>query len=87
MTIGEIMKDLQDQLQQEKDFNNELKDLLTKSKHNTDRAINVGQKAADLLETKQEDIEYLVKERFHRSVFHGCVYFMILVGIVISLFS
>ena len=29
----------------------------------------------------------LLKEKFHRSVFHGCVYFMILVGIVISLFS
>tara|TARA_R110000803_G_C11903401_1_gene312381 strand:+ start:289 stop:615 length:327 start_codon:yes stop_codon:yes gene_type:complete len=81
-------------LKTEKEFNSDLQDLLKDSSDTSQKAIDVGQKAADLLESKEEDIGTLQDKiqierikAFNRTVFHGCVYFMLFVFLIIKIFS
>ena len=86
--------DLSDDLKTEKEFNAELQELLKDSSDTSQKAIDVGQRAANLLESKEEDIAVLQDKiqierikAFNRTVFHSCVYFMIFMFFIIKIFS
>tara|TARA_R100000541_G_C1883024_1_gene82588 strand:+ start:234 stop:548 length:315 start_codon:yes stop_codon:yes gene_type:complete len=86
--------DLSDDLKTEKEFNAELQELLKDSSDTSQKAIDVGQRAANLLESKEEAIAVLQDKiqierikAFNRTVFHSCVYFMIFMFFIIKIFS
>ena len=86
--------DLSDYLKTEREFNAELQRLLKDSSDTSQKAIDVGQRAANLLESKEEAIAVLQDKiqierikAFNRTVFHSCVYFMIFMFFIIKIFS
>ncbi len=92
---GELKNlDLSHELKTEKEFNSELQNLIKDSSDTSKKAIDVGQRAANLLESKEEAIEMLKDKiqvekikAFNRTVFHSCVYFMLFIFLVIKIFS